>query len=169
MVNKKSKIEAINVINDGQVIEISFNDIISTFLGIEKYFVVKNNSSLKSYNESKVTEVMQKDDNTLALVLDNPVPTGKITVIYKDEDNFTSIETGKDIVKAYPVPATDVITFEAENLTKIEILSLGGEIVESTTTSGNIVELSVENLPRGLYVARLTSSMGVSIIKIEKK
>ena len=175
VINNIPQIQSINIINNGYILEITFSDTISLYQGIENDFVIIMISKFKSAGEYNITRVMAKENDpyTLVLVLDSPVPNDNISVSFKDATTFNAstsvVESGKSEIKAYPNPATDVLIFEAENLTKVEIVTFDGKTIQTATSSSDKAELSVENLARGLYVAKVTCANGTSNMIIEKK
>lgn len=66
----------------------------------------------------------------------------------------------------YPNPATDVLHINGDNIQGVAVYNLQGQCV--LTESGNVNELSVSNLARGMYILKVTTDNGVRSIKISK-
>jgi hypothetical protein len=116
-----------------------------------------------------------------ALTGDAAARTAKIDVTSQDKSsvkNYTivfSVATGIDdnqgkTLRLYPVPARDEITAEGiEGVTMIEIFEVTGNKVTAIRCEGDTVrEIPLTNLPRGLYVMKLTTPDGVVMKKFVK-
>jgi hypothetical protein len=116
-----------------------------------------------------------------ALTGDAAARTAKIDVTSQDKSsvkNYTivfSVATGIDdnqgkTLRLYPVPARDEITAEGiEGVTLIEIFEVTGNKVTAIRCEGDTVrEIPLTNLPRGLYVMKLTTPDGVVMKKFVK-
>lgn len=116
-----------------------------------------------------------------ALTGDAAARTAKIDVTSHDKSsvkNYTivfSVATGIDdnrgkTLRLYPVPARDEITAEGiEGVTLIEIFEVTGNKVTAIRCEGDTVrEIPLTNLPRGLYVMKLTTPDGVVMKKFVK-
>jgi len=66
----------------------------------------------------------------------------------------------------YPNPATDVLHIEGNNIQNVAVYNLQGQCV--MTESGNVNELSISNLARGMYILKVTTDNGVRSCKINK-
>lgn len=63
----------------------------------------------------------------------------------------------------FPNPASDFVTFSAiENINKVEVFNLVGQLVYTSTPDNNKVMVNVNNFPNGVYVARIHTATGVS-------
>lgn len=69
-------------------------------------------------------------------------------------------------VNVYPNPATDVLHIDGNNIQGVAIYNLQGQCV--MTESGNVNELSISNLSRGMYILKVMTDNGVRSIKISK-
>ena len=155
----------------GTMIEIVVSGNYPLYDGIENDFVVI--SYLKAGTEIKVTNVMKKsgNPNVLLLQLDKPLtekqtftigfaPTTTKNSTAKILSSFSLKETtGFDDVtietNLYPNPAQTSITIDAEDLQTVTIINLQGQEMTSASASGNSVNLSIESLPEGIYVAEI--------------
>jgi hypothetical protein len=76
-------------------------------------------------------------------------------------------------IKVYPLPAEDIVTIESEAFTrgssvKIELLDISGRTVCQETFSdiSGSLQLSLKNLPSGVYFARIFHDNKVSVVTI---
>ena len=69
-------------------------------------------------------------------------------------------------IVVYPNPATDVLHIDGNNIQNVAVYNLQGQCV--LTESGNVNELSISNLARGMYLLKVTTDNGVRSIKISK-
>ncbi|HET9504895.1 MAG TPA: FG-GAP-like repeat-containing protein [Hymenobacter sp.] len=70
---------------------------------------------------------------------------------------------------AYPNPATDQLHLEAKGLKEpleVALLDMTGRLVRKVTLLPNDLTLATGDLPRGLYLLRLTSRMGSSVSRV---
>lgn len=82
--------------------------------------------------------------------------------------------TGEEI-KVYPLPAEDIVTIESGSFTgnssvKIELLDYSGRIVRQETFSdiSGSLQLSLKNLPSGIYFARIFHDSRVSVVRVAR-
>jgi len=75
-------------------------------------------------------------------------------------------EHNQDEVSVYPNPATDVLHIDGDNIQGVAVYNLQGQCV--MTETGNVNELSVSNLSRGMYIVKVTTADGVRSCKISK-
>ena len=78
-----------------------------------------------------------------------------------------------EAIKVYPLPAEDIVTIESEAFTrcsslKIELLDYAGRVVCQETFSdiSGSLQLSLGNLPSGVYLARIFHDNKVSVVKV---
>ena len=69
-------------------------------------------------------------------------------------------------LSVYPNPATDVLHIDGDNIQNVALYNLQGQCV--LTESGNVNELSVYSLARGMYILKVTTDTGVRSVKISK-
>ncbi|UOQ97653.1 T9SS type A sorting domain-containing protein [Hymenobacter sp. 5317J-9] len=82
-----------------------------------------------------------------------------------------------NLVSAYPNPAQNVLTVQAQLASKsqvqVSLINLVGQAVISTTTNVADVqrglELNTSSLAAGLYVVRITTSEGIFTTKVQVK
>ena len=72
----------------------------------------------------------------------------------------------KDEISVYPNPATDVLHIDGDNVQGVSVYNLQGQCV--MTETGNVRELSVASLARGMYILKVTTDSGVRSCKISK-
>ncbi len=76
-------------------------------------------------------------------------------------------------IKVYPLPAEDIVTIESEafakcSSVKIELLDYAGRIVCQETFSdiSGSLQLSLKNMPSGVYLARIFYDNKVSVVRV---
>ena len=62
-------------------------------------------------------------------------------------------------IKVYPNPAKDVLNISVANASKLEIINVTGQIVESTIVEGQ-TSIDVSRLNRGVYFVKVTDNFG---------
>ena len=74
------------------------------------------------------------------------------------------VENKEAAVSLYPNPFSSIINLSGlNNISKIEILNLNGQVVNSKSTSTSFIDLS--NLENGIYMMRITTSNNKIILK----
>lgn len=74
-----------------------------------------------------------------------------------------AVEETQISTSVYPNPASEFVTFSAiENINKVEVFNLVGQLVYSNNPGNNKVMVNVNDLPNGVYVARIHTATGVS-------
>ncbi len=77
------------------------------------------------------------------------------------------VETRSEVsLTAYPNPADDFLTLELtnENMERVELYSLTGQLVRSEEVSGTRTEISVEDLPAGVYSVLVNGRYGKRVV-----
>lgn len=70
-------------------------------------------------------------------------------------------------VQVSPVPAADYVNFTSyADMSRIEIYSLGGQLVKAVNVSGDTYRLDLAGINSGMYVARIYSEKGISSKKL---
>lgn len=71
-------------------------------------------------------------------------------------------------LSAYPNPADDYLTLELsnENIERVELYSLTGQLLQSEAVSGTRVEISVADLPAGVYSVLVNGRYGKRVVKL---
>ncbi len=84
--------------------------------------------------------------------------------------NWTSLQSANKAdryVQVSPVPAVDYVNFISyTDMSRIEIYSLGGQLVKAVNVSGDSYRLDIAGLNSGMYVARIYSEKGISSKKL---
>ena len=89
--------------------------------------------------------------------------TATITVVPTE-----GIDELSDKVQLYPNPASDRLTIEAENITRIAIIDMLGQVVYQTDATGNTLTLDVSCLSSGTYFVNVTTEGGKTVRKMVK-
>ena len=77
-----------------------------------------------------------------------------------------SVDGIDHLVSIYPNPATKYWNFEMHTVIRsLDIYDINGKQVISTKPKTNNVKIEIEQLERGVYLARLNSSISVKLIK----
>lgn len=71
-------------------------------------------------------------------------------------------------VNIYPNPVSDKLVVEAENISRIAILDLVGQVVYQTETSGSSVTLDLSSFAAGSYFINVTTDKGQVVRKMVK-
>lgn len=72
-------------------------------------------------------------------------------------------------IKIYPNPATSILTIQSDKEVKsIEIVNIGGQVVQSSATPFTSKTISIETLPSGIYFIKLQQEDLISTHKIIK-
>ena len=73
-------------------------------------------------------------------------------------------ETQEVEVKIYPNPTSDVLNImiptEVEGLVEVQLMDLGGHLVQSRTISGGTSQMDVSKLAGGAYIMNFISEAG---------
>lgn len=73
-------------------------------------------------------------------------------------------ELDANALKMYPNPASDLVTIEGlESGSTIELINALGAVVQQKQASGYNETVSVQNLPEGMYMVRITMTNGQTI------
>jgi len=77
------------------------------------------------------------------------------------------VETRSKVsLSAYPNPVDDYLTLELtnENIERVELYSLTGQLVRSEVVRGSRVEVSVADLPAGVYSVLVNGRYGKRVV-----
>jgi hypothetical protein len=69
-------------------------------------------------------------------------------------------------IKVYPNPADDYLTIESVNGQVLELYSLLGELIQRITIGSGVTNISIANLPAGVYYLKAQSGFVVNLIKL---
>ena len=76
--------------------------------------------------------------------------------------SITESANPEEALKIYPVPASSILTIEAEGLTSITIHSLSGQLIDSISVNGaSNVCIDVSHLASGLYLVEAIDRNGI--------
>ena len=135
-----------------------------------------------SYNLYRAEdEAVISIDGTLTSYFDE-VPAGdytyRLTAVYEDcESDYALTPDGTDhitvTVTAVNENAMSASIFQngnslivsSEDLSQVEIISIAGQTVKTTTANGNAAEINVSDLTKGLYIVRMNDANGNVMVK----
>jgi hypothetical protein len=69
-------------------------------------------------------------------------------------------------IKVYPNPADDYLTIESINGQVLELYSLPSELIQRMTIGSGVTNISIANLPAGVYYLKAQSGFVVKLIKL---
>ena len=106
---------------------------------------------------------MPKSDNSFT----TPAPSKyRISVI---RAGIELIEGAKNLVKVYPNPASEFIRIESDNtLQQVELYDFGGRLLRSVNASENKIQLSIDQLQKGIYLLKIRTDKGITNNRIIK-
>ncbi len=82
---------------------------------------------------------------------------------YTEWSALQSANKADRYVQLSPIPATDYVNFRSyTDMSRIEIYSLGGQLVKAVNVSGDTYRLDLTGMNSGMYVARIYSEKGIS-------
>jgi hypothetical protein len=69
-------------------------------------------------------------------------------------------------IKVYPNPARENLAIESVNSQVLELYSVQGELIERMTIGSGVTNISITNLPSGVYCMKTQSGFVVKLIKL---
>ncbi len=89
------------------------------------------------------------------------------TFVITDEKNILSVHPNPTLVKVYPSPTTDYLTIEGDDIQRMQVLNLNGEVQRES--NGASVKWDLSNLASGIYFVKIQTRGGsVEIRRIIK-
>lgn len=86
--------------------------------------------------------------------------------IYTEDDTQSCGEINDVAFKAYPNPANDVLTIEADAMQEIEIFDNVGRKILSKITDSQQEKIDLSGFPKGIYVIKVVTKSGVGEKKV---
>jgi hypothetical protein len=122
---------------------------------------------------TKLTYIPVNGDNIICkAIIGNDTITSNEIVVYLSNTNAINSEKAGSF-NLYPNPNNGDFTIEFSNpdnqLLKISIINIGGETVFETTTSGNKLNYSGNNLQAGIYLVTVKGYDSINICKVVVK
>ncbi|MBO4614075.1 MAG: T9SS type A sorting domain-containing protein, partial [Bacteroidales bacterium] len=80
---------------------------------------------------------------------------------------ITAITDAETNISVYPNPASDMVLISAdENITRIEIVSITGQILHTEEVNSDRIECNIENITAGTYIIRVFGNTNVYLKKL---
>ncbi len=131
-----------------------------------------NDYIVKDWKWVSLTGLGKVDSVAFELASSDVGQFGMNTPAYFCLDEFTTNETNistgaiaKTPLKIYPNPATTTLWVEdaARSLKTVSLLTAGGQLLQQTTATGAQTQISLQNLPAGLYYLLLEGTEGRAV------
>jgi hypothetical protein len=120
---------------------------------------VYSNGLFDQLGKNKITSAKLYDYDGTNFTLN-----GLVYMYYSTHDNLTGTKTvADDVLKVYPNPASDYIAFNVDKMDgqfTVQLIDLQGKIVLNQLTSNDNM-LSIDKLPKGLYLYKVTANSKV--------
>ncbi|MDE7337690.1 MAG: T9SS type A sorting domain-containing protein, partial [Bacteroidales bacterium] len=113
--------------------------------------------------------LMQPNARYAIIPMDASGSTGEpyMWFYYTEASALQSANKADRYVQLSPVPAVDYVNFSSyADMSRIEIYSLGGQLVKAVNVSGDTYRLDLTGINSGMYVARIYSEKGISSKKL---
>ena len=126
----------------------------------------------KRYDEFVAEESMQPNTRYAIIPFDSwfegdIVGEPYMRIYYSEWTSLQSANKADRYVQVSPVPAVDYVNFSSyADMSRIEIYSLGGQLVKAVNVSGDTYRLDLTGMNSGMYVARIYSEKGISSKKL---
>ena len=93
--------------------------------------------------------------------------------IYPRNNNDISIVTSVDElaseISVYPNPTSDIVNIVTDgNAQRVEVANVDGQIVSSEAVSSDVISISLEAQPAGMYFVRIYTANDVIVRKVTK-
>jgi len=129
-------------------------------------FTVSIEMSSESYgtNSKYITKTFAKGTVEQTVTATNVAPISNISIKWVPS-NTAIDEVKASQYKSYPNPTKSTVYITGFDIQTIELLTLNGKLIFTT----NQQKLNLSGLPKGIYLAKLITSDGTFIKKIEKQ
>ncbi|MDX2414394.1 MAG: T9SS type A sorting domain-containing protein, partial [Bacteroidales bacterium] len=136
---------------------------VSTFEG---NLVPAEGASIKTYQSDGTTEATELSEGCKLIVTaedGNNTNTYTIEVVVGIDAHIN------DAVLIYPNPASDYLTIEGKDNSRIEIFSILGTKVLDDVVTGSLYSVSIGGIKPGIYVIRLRNEESIKYSRFLKK
>ncbi len=156
----------------------------SNINGTNDYYLTKTDSNGLS-NCNEVTLLMSPTSPSISssnlhypIALGSSTPSNVSIYVYSQTPYETTLCTtvgiqqfsnNTDAISIYPNPATNNITIESPQQAVIEILNIQGQLIKTYTSSENKTNVNVSMLPSGVYVVKVKTEKGITVMKFIKE
>jgi hypothetical protein len=79
------------------------------------------------------------------------------------------ISVVESIAKIFPNPASDMLCIDLKAPSSISIINLSGEVVKTQNTHALYTDVSIADLPKGIYLVRITTESETGIYRFVKQ
>lgn len=124
--------------------------------------VVENVSAME-YLDTKTDKTVKHDYYIVAKYANGCVSSKEAGYVLYDPDVAINNNTLEN-VKIYPNPATDMVTVNGENITKVEVYNTVGQLIVSKTS--NVSKVDVSSFDNGIYLFRVYSGEKVTTQRV---
>jgi hypothetical protein len=108
---------------------------------------------------------------TLTVTAENGAQQGYTVTVVRAATTSTAVASAQDYgVKIYPNPVVSNVEIEsATDILEVRVLNTQGTLLRYVEHQPKKVDISLSNLPAGVYVLRITNGQGVCVTKIIKQ
>ena len=126
-------------------------------------YTVSIEMAAEGYSAKYLTTTFIKGTSSQSQTLTNTTPFSSITIAWAP--NNTAIDEVKaNQYSVYPNPTRSTAYISGFDIKEIEVLTLSGKFIFATANQ----RMDLSALPKGVYLAKLTTNAGVFFKKIEK-
>ncbi len=122
-----------------------------------------NNFQVKEW---KLNNVVVAGNVTNTYTLSTIAANSTVTVEFELIDGIN--EATENVVSIYPNPANNVVNVKMNTtISKIEVVSLNGQIVAESLLNNNEGSINISNIANGMYFLRIETANGITMNKIQ--
>jgi len=133
----------------------------------------QNGSSALLRNNFKTLDMTIGDNTNWDITGFAAIFDENIQIFPRDNDDVTIVTSVEELtaeISIYPNPTSNVINIAANgmNVERVELANVDGQIVSSETVASDMVTLSLEAQPAGMYFVRIYTADEVIVRKVTK-
>ena len=122
---------------------------------IQQNSITQNNTENRRYNVTALWNGRETD-------LSNTIYLGPSVSVEETAPEATSLQV-------FPNPVRQLLTIQGQGLQRITLHTLTGVLVEDRPAEGDHLTLSMESLPKGMYLVGIRSDEGYRVVKVVKE